>query len=147
MIKVAKSIMSEGLSAGGAEIKVPKAEKQKAAITVPRTKERLIIPPPNKIMPAKILRGVTERPNRTEATISPKMMAQREIGEDTNLSKVFILVSQGAMTGVMAETAKKRAIPSKPGIKKLKDTFLLKEKEINRKAGISKPWIITGPLK
>ena len=138
--------MSEGLSAGGAEIRVPKAEKQKAAIIVPKTKEKLIIPPPNKITLAKIIKEVTKRPNRAEAIISPKMIAQREIGEDTNLSRVFILVSQGAITGVIAETAKKRDMPSKPGIRKLKDTFLLKEKEINRKAGISNPWIITGPL-
>lgn len=144
---MAKSIMSEGLSAGRAEIKVPKAEKQKAAIMVPRTKGKLIISPPNKITLAKIIKKVIKRPNRTEATISPKMMAQREMGEDTNLSNVFILVSQGAITGVIAETAKKRAIPSRPGIRKFKDIFLLKEKEINKKAGISNPWIITGPLK
>jgi hypothetical protein len=147
LIRVAKSITSEGLSVTGAEIKIPKVEKQKAAIMVPRTKEKLIISPPNKITPAKIIKEVTKRPNRTEATISPKMMAQREIGEDTNLSRVFILVSQGAITGVIAETAEKRAIPSKPEIIKSKDTFLLKKKEIKRKAGISNPWIITGPLR
>lgn len=132
---------------GEAEIKVPRAEKQKAAIKVPRIKEKLIISPPNRITLAKIIKEVIKRPNRTEATISPKIIAQREIGEETNLSKVFILVSQGAITGVMAETAKKRAIPINPEIRKLKGASLLNEKEINRKAGISNPCIITGPLK
>ena len=140
-------MISEGLSAGRAETRVPKVEKQKAATMVPRTKEKLIISPPNKITLAKMIKKVIKRPNRTEATISPKMIVQREIGEDTNLSNVFILVSHGAITGVIAETAKKRAMPNKPEIRKLKDISLLKEKEINKKAGIRSPWIITGPLK
>ena len=139
--------MSEGLLVEGAEIKMPKAEKQKAAIMVPGIKEKLIISPPSKITLAKIIKEVIKRPNRAEATISPKIIVQRQIGEDTSLSKVFILVSQGAITGVIAETAKKRAIPNKPGMRKFKDTSLLNEKEINREAGISNPWIITGPLR
>ena len=78
--------------------------------------------------------------------ISPSIMAQREIGHETNLSNVFILVSQGAITGVIAETAKKSAIPKRLGIRKSKDASLLKENEINKKAGINNPWINTGPL-
>lgn len=139
--------MSEGLSAEGAEIKVPKAEKQKAAITVPSNKGKLIISIPNKIIPAKITKKAIKKPNSTEAKISPKIITQRKIGEDTSLSKVFIRVSQGAIVGVIAETAKKRAIPNKPGNKKFRDISLLKEKERKRKAGISKPCIINGPLK
>ncbi len=61
------------------------------------------------------------------------------MGEDTNLSKVFILVSQGAMTGVMAETAKNKPIPNNPGIKNSIETSRLTEKEINKNAGINKP--------
>ena len=139
LIKVAISIISEGLSAGGAEIRVPKAEKQKAAIIVPRTKGKLITSIPRKIILAKIIKEVTKRPNRTEAIISPKIIAQRKIGEDTNLSRVFILVSHGAITGVIAETAKKRAILCKPGSKEVKLAFLLKKKERNKKAGIRRP--------
>ncbi len=144
---MATSIIFEGLSVGEAEIKIPRAEKQKAAIKVPRIKEKLIISPPNIKTLIKTTKKVIKRPNKTEAIISPKIIAQREMGEDTNLSNVFILVSQGAITGVMAETAKKRAMPINPGIRKSKDISLLKEKETNKKAGISSPWIITGPLK
>jgi hypothetical protein len=139
LIKVEISIIFEGLSAGGAEIKVPKAEKQKAAIIIPTIKGRLIISMPKRIIPAKRTKKVIKRPKITEATISPKIIAHREIGDDASLSKVFILVSQGAITGVMAETEKKSAIPKRPGIRKSKDASLLKENAINKKAGISNP--------
>jgi len=147
LIKEAMSIISEGLSAGRAEINVPKLEKQKAAIRVPKIKEKFIIPPPNKKTAVKKIKKTTKSPNKTDATMSPKIMAQRETGEDTNLSNVLILASQGVITGVMAETAKKRAIPSKPGMRKSKDISLLNEKERNKKAGISNPWMTTDPLR
>jgi len=137
--------MSEGWSAGGAEIKIPRAEKQKAAIIVPRIRGRLKTPPPNKKTPNIKTKATIARPKRTEPIMSPRRIAQREIGEEIKRSKVFILVSQGAMTGVMAETEKKRAIPTKPGNKNSKEAPLLKEKERNKKAGINRPWIITGP--
>ncbi len=139
LIRVAKSIISEGLSVGEAEIKVPKVEKQKAAITIPMTKDRLIIPGPIRMRLIKRTKELIKRPKITEAIISPKIIAQREIGDDINLSKVFIFVSQGAITGVMAETEKKRAMPRRPGIKKSKGISLLKENETNKKAGMSKP--------
>jgi hypothetical protein len=139
LISVATSIMSEGLSVGEAEIKIPKAEKQKAAIPVPKIRGKFIIFTPNKKTLAKRTKLVIKRPNKTEAKISPKIIAQRSIGDDINLSKVLIFVSQGAITGVIAETEKKSAIPKRPGIRKSKGTFLLKEKEINKKAGISNP--------
>jgi hypothetical protein len=145
-IKVAKSIIFEGLSAGGAEIKVPNAEKQKADITTPKNRGMLIIPTPNKRIAAKRTKNVIKSPNMAEANISPNMIAHIDIGEETSLSKVFIFVSHGAITGVIAETEKKRAIPNKPGIIKSKAASLLKENAMNKKAGISKPWIITGPL-
>lgn len=139
LIRVAKSIISEGLSVGEAEIKIPKVEKQKAAITIPIIKDKLIISDPIRMKLIKRIKELIKRPKITEAIISPKIIAQREIGEEINLSKVLIFVSQGAMTGVMAETEKKRAIPKRPGIKKSKGALLLKEKEINKKAGISNP--------
>jgi len=139
--------MSDGLSAGRAESKIPKTEKQKAATTVPNIKEKVIISTPSKNTLAKIIKKQIKSPKKTEAKTSPSKIAHKEIGEDINLSKVLILVSQGAITGVIAETAKKRAIPNKPEIRKSKETFLLNEKEINKNAGINKPWITTGPLK
>jgi hypothetical protein len=132
-------MISDGWSAGGAEIKIPKEEKQKAAIIVPITKEKVIISAPNKKTLTSNMIDVISTPNKTEPIISPKRIAHKEIGDDTNLSKVFILVSQGAMTGVMAETAKNKAIPSNPGIKSTIEISLLKKKAINIKAGISKP--------
>ncbi len=117
LIKVAKSITFEGLSVGEADIKIPRDEKQKAAIIVPIIKGMLIIPGPSKITPPRITKVVINKPNKTEAKTSPSKIAQREMGEEINLSKVFILVSQGAITGVIAETAKKRAIPIRPGIR------------------------------
>ena len=132
LIRVAKSIMFDGLSAGGADINVPKAEKQKAAIILPATKEKLTIPPPKSMIITSKIKALIKRPNIAEAIMSPRIIAQRGIGEDTNLSKVFILVSQGAITGVMAETVKKSAIPKRPGIRKSKDKSLLKKKAINK---------------
>lgn len=139
LIKVAKSIISDGLSAGGEEITVPKAEKQKAAIMVPKIREKLIISVPKRMTPTKITKKEIKSPNKAEAKISPNIIAHREIGEETNLSNVLILVSHGAITGVIAETVKKSAIPNKPGVKKSKDISLLNENDINRKAGISNP--------
>ena len=146
-IKVAKSIMFDGLSAGGAEIRVPKAEKQKAAIMTPKTKGMLMISPPSRMIPAKKTKDIMISPKITEATISPKIIAQRLIGEDISLSKVFIFVSQGAITGVMAETAKNKAIPKSPGNKNSTDISLFNENATNKKAGINSPWISTGPLR
>jgi len=84
----------------------------------------------------KIIKDIIKSPKNTDANKSPKIIAHKEIGEETNLSRVFILVSQGVITGVIAETEKNKAIPNKPGIRKSTDISRLKEKEINKKAGI-----------
>jgi len=132
-------MISEGLSAGLAESKIPKTEKQNAEIIVPTINDKLIISTPSKITLAKTIKKQIKSPNKTEAKTSPSKIAQSEIGQDINLSNVLILVSQGAITGVIAETAKKSAMPKRPEIKKSKGTSLLNEKEINKKAGISSP--------
>ena len=131
--------MFDGLSAGGADIKIPNVEKQKAATTLPAIKEKLTISPPKKITVITKIIVVIKNPNKAEAMISPKIIAQNGSGAETNLSKVFILVSQGAITGVIADTAKNRAIPNKLGIKKVSGIFLPKKKEINKKEGINSP--------
>ena len=147
LIMVANIIILAGLSVGGADIKVPKEEKQKAAIIVPKINEKFIISAPNNMQLTNKTKEVIKRPNKTEAITSPKMIAHKVIGEDTNLSKVLILVSQGAITGLMAETVKKSTIPSKLGIKDLKGNSLFRKKATNKKAGNNKLWITTGPLK
>jgi hypothetical protein len=137
----------DGLSVGGADIKRPREEKQKAAIMVPASRLKLNIPIPNKIVLIIKMKKVINRPNIREATISPRIIAHNVIGAETNLSKVFILVSQGAITGPMDETVTKSAMPTRPGIKKVKERFLPKAKAINKKDGISIPDITTGPFK
>lgn len=85
-------------------------------------------------------------PKSKEANTSPKMIAGIDIGADISLSRVFILVSQGAITGTTEVAVKKRVIPTKPGTKKLIGMFLPPEKVRNRKRGVRLPKIRTGPL-
>lgn len=147
LINVDNIIIFDGLSVGGDEISSPKDEKQKAARIVPTIRLKLIMPVPSKITQTKKIKRVIKRPNKRDAIISPKIMAHRAIGAETNLSKVLNLVSHGAITGPIDETVTKRAIPSKPGIKKLRENFLPKTKATNKKDGISRPEISTGPFK
>ena len=147
LIMVDIIIIFDGLSVGGAEISSPKDEKQKAARTVPRIKLKLIMFVPSKIAPAKKIKKVMKRPNKREAITSPKMIAHTAIGAEINLSKVRIRVSHGAIIGPIDETVTKRVIPNKLGIKKSRDNFLPKTKAMNRKAGISRPDMTTGPLR
>ena len=69
-----------------------------------------------------------------------------DIGADTSLSKVFILVSQGTITGTTEVAVKKSVSPTEPGTKKLIGMFLPMEKARNRKRGSKIPKIRTGPL-
>ena len=146
-IKVDSIIIFDGLSVAGAEINSPREEKQKAAMIVPIIKGRLIISNPSKITPTKKIKKVIKSPNKREAIISPKMIAHKAIGAETNLSKVLIRVSHGVITGPIDETVTKSAIANKPGIKKLIEKFLPIIKAINKKDGTSKPFIITGPFR
>jgi len=93
------------------------------------------------------MKKVINRPNNREAIISPKIIAHKAMGAETNLSKVFILVSHGATTGPIDETVTKRPIPKRHGIKKLREKSLPITKAINKKEGTSIPDIITGPFK
>ena len=147
LIKVDNIIIFDGLSVGGAEINNPKDEKQKAAKSVPTIRLKLIIPIPSKMILTKRIKKVMKRPNKREAVISPKMMAHTAIGAETSLSNVLIRVSQGAIIGPIEETVTKSVIPNRLGIKKLRESSLPKIKAINKKDGISKPDIITGPFK
>jgi len=139
-------IIFEGLSVAGADINKPKEEKQKAAIIVPIIRLKLKISKPSKTTPIIMITKVIKRPNKKEAIISPSIIAHRAIGAETNLSKVLILVSQGATTGPIDETVIKSAMPSNPGSKKLRERFLPIVKAMNKKDGIRSPDIITGPL-
>jgi hypothetical protein len=122
-IKLDNIIMFDGLSVG------------ELRSTDPKTK--------SKRLPERVIK----RPNKREAIISPKMIAHKAIGAETNLSKVLILVSHGAITGPIDETVTKSTIPSKLGIRKLGENFLPRTKAKNKKEGINRPEITTGPFK
>ncbi len=140
-------IMLEGLSVGGADRTNPNAEKQKEASTVPATRLNVTNPFPNNAMPSKRTNAVIKSPNKKDANMSPKMIAHKGIGAETSLSKVFVLVSVGAIAGPMEVDVKKRAIASKPGNKNSIGSSLPKAKEMKKNAGKSKPKITTGPFR
>ena len=147
LIKLDNIIIFDGLSVGGAEINIPNEEKQKAAKIVPTIRFKLIISIPSKTILTKKMKKVIPRPNKKEAITSPKIIAHREIGDEINLSKVLIRVSHGAITGPIEETVTKSVIPNKAGFKEIRESCFPKTKAINKKDGISKPDIITGPFK
>jgi len=147
LIKFDSIIIFDGLSVGGAEINKPSDEKQKEANNVPTIRYKFTISSPNRIIPINKIKLDIKRPNREEAIISPKIIAHKAIGAETNLSKVLIRVSQGIITGEIAEEVKKIPIANKPGIKKVTDSSLPTAKAMNKKAGKSKPYINTGPFK
>jgi len=147
LIRFDSIIIFEGLSVGGADINNPRDEKQKAASKVPIIRYKSTIFNPSRIIPTNKIKLDMKRPNRKEAIISPKIIAHKEIGADISLSKVLIRVSQGVITGPMAEDVKKSPMASKPGIKKLVGIFLPTTNAMNKKTGKSKPYIITGPFK
>ncbi|KKS03547.1 MAG: hypothetical protein UU64_C0002G0110 [candidate division WWE3 bacterium GW2011_GWF2_41_45] len=146
-IKVDNIIAFEGLSVGIEEISSPKEEKQKAANIVAKNIGILIINFPKNKELTKNIGIVIKMPYIKEESTSPKMIAHNFTGDEIILSKVFILVSQGIIPGVIDETVKKRLIPKRPGINDSIDICLFKEKETNKKAGITIPNTITGPLK
>ena len=147
LIKVDSIIIFDGLSVGGADMTSPRDEKQKAARIVPMIRFKFIIPTPSRIALTKKIKKVIKMPNRREAITSPRMMAHKAMGAEINLSKVLILVSHGAIMGPIDETVTKRPIPNKLGIKNSSDNLLPKTNAINRKDGISRPDIITGPFR
>ncbi len=147
LIKLDNIIIFDGLSVGGAEISTPNDEKQKDAKIVPIISFKPIILIPSKIILTKKTNDVIKRPNKKEAVISPRIIAHMAIGAETNLSKVIIRVSHGAITGPIDVAVTKSAILSRPGIKKVIGNFFPIAKAINKKDGMSKPDIITGPLK
>ena len=85
-------IILDGLSVGGADKTNPNAEKQKEANIVLNTRLKVINPIPNKAIPNKKTKAVIKSPNKKDANISPKMIAHKDIGAETILSKVFVLV-------------------------------------------------------
>jgi len=113
-------IIFDGLSVGGDEIRLPRAEKQKADKTMSMAKMNgLAILAPNAIVP--INSGTMEMiaPYRNPAKISPKMMEEMEAGVEIRRSSVCIRVSQGATMGLAEDAVKKSVMPTSPGKRRL----------------------------
>ena len=98
-------------------------------------------------MPAKS--GIIEIiiPKKKEAQISPIIIVEIDTGEETNLSRVLVLVSHGAISGTTAVEVKKRVIPTIPGKRKVKEKLLPIQKARKRKQGRIIPNINTGAFK
>jgi hypothetical protein len=86
-------------------------------------------------------------PKIKEAIISPKSIAQVEIGEHTNLSRVFDLASQGRIVGPTDVAVKKTTMPISPGKSSFGERVRPIVKARKRKSGNINPNIITGPFK
>jgi hypothetical protein len=146
--KFANVIISEGVSVGRAENNVPSEAKQKDdnGMLIIRT-FTLTIPAPNKRIP--IIIGITTKrvPNNKPDTISPTRIECNETGVEINRSKVFVLLSHGAMTGVTDEAVKKTVREIIPGTRACGGRFLPTENARNRKNGKRIPKIRTGPFK
>lgn len=142
-----KSIITvAGVSEGGADRRAPREEKQKEDNTMLSNIIGKLITgvPANK--PTATGTVDINSPKIAEANMSPKIIVATVTGAETNRSKVFMRVSQGAITGTTDVEVKKTLMPNMPGTRKLRERFRPIEKARNRKRGSKRPNIITGPL-
>jgi len=143
------SIMTlEGVSLGGEDSSIPNAEKQKVANGMPTIKAiGLAIAPPMRNTPTHKGTIDISNPKTKDAIMSPRSIALNGTGAETSRSNVFILVSQGAITGPTDVEVKKRVMPVMPGTRNSIGSSLPMENAKKRKSGKSMPNISTGPLK
>jgi len=141
------SIMEDGMEEGGTENNNPRAEKQSPARTIPniKTKNELIFKPTT--IPTKSGIVVIVIPKIKEASMSPSRIVSISKGDDINLSKVFILASQGKIMGDTEVDPKKRVIPRRPEKRNSLGIFLPTEYAKKKNKGINIPKMITGPLR
>ena len=85
-------------------------------------------------------------PYKAPDMISPEIMAAMEAGVEIKRSKVLLMVSHGAMTGVDPEETKKSDIPSIPGKRSIGCIFLPNAKAQNKQTGKNMPKINDGGL-
>jgi hypothetical protein len=134
-----------GLSVGSAEKIEPSPAKHKEPrITVKIREIKLVIVPPKTKVPTKITRMEIARLKKNADRISPNINIAIEPGVVSNLSRVFVLVSQGVIKGPTEEPVKKKVIPSKPGTSSFTGIFFPKAKAKNRKKGNRIPNISIG---
>lgn len=147
MTSVESIITLAGMSVGGVDKMAARDEKQKEANSIPRMNiAGLTIVTPN---PRAMTSGTSEKstPNRKEAETSPNMMAAVDTGQETSLSRVFDLVSQGIISGTTAVEVKKIVIAVRLEIRKLSGRSLPIRKAANMKTGSRIPKIMIGPLR
>lgn len=147
LIRVDSIIMSDVVSVGSAEINTPIAEKQKLARTIPSSSVRKLTGVIPKIAAtAKIVTVEMEKARVIDPKMSPMSISVTLIGLNTSLSSVFVLVSQGAMTGLIEVEVNQVAIPESPATKERGGISLPTKKAKKKKKGRSIPKITTGPL-
>src|SRR6056297_3503209 len=102
LIRVDSIIMSDVVSVGRAEISTPIAEKQKLARIMPSNSVMKLKGINPKIpATAKTVTAEMEKARVIEPMMSPRIISVTLIGLDTSLSRVFVRVSQGAITGLI----------------------------------------------
>jgi len=140
-------ITLDGTLVGGVEKRIPSDEKQKAAIKIDTAKMsglRMVAPISNPKASGTIEIVI---PKMKDAKMSPRRIAESEIGAEINLSSVFMLPSQGAITGDTDVVVKNRVMLSNPAIRKLIGMLLPMEKARKRNIGKRMPKINTGPFR
>jgi len=139
LITVASIMIVEGVSVGGTDNRMPKAAKQKAAMTMEKPKIKGLTTVTPRKYPMMTVNIEIMSPKRKDANTSPRNIDHAEIGADASLSKVLCLVSNGMIPGPIDVAVKKTAIPSSPGIRTSAGMFLPILKDNARKAGNSSP--------
>jgi len=138
----------EGTLVGGVASRRPKAEKHKEAKIIPKTNIigcNILTP---RTTPISTGTSDINVPKITDASISPMIRADIEMGQDINLSRVFICDSQGVITGDTEVAVNSMVIPIRPATRKSMGRSLLPlRKAKNKNKGINIPKIITGPLR
>lgn len=148
LIRLESIITCEGSPVGGNDKIFPRAEKQKEDKTILNTSTKgLTRDAPNINKP--IERGTREMiiPNKKLARISPKSMVEISIGAATRSSSVLNLVSHGKIRGTTEDAVKNKVIPTMPGTRVSKGTFLPIAKARKRNMGKRTPNIRTGGFK
>jgi len=141
-------ITFDGLSVGGDDSRLPKAEKQRADRTMSiANMAGLTTLAPKTNIPTNSGTIEITAPYKKPAKMSPKMIAEMEAGVEINRSSVRIRVSQGATIGLAEDAVKKSVIPTSPGRRTLGGIFLPMANAKNKQRGKRMPNIKTGALR
>jgi len=147
LIRVDSIIISDVVSVGIDEISTPIAEKQKLARIMPSNSVMKLKGIKPKIpATAKTVTAEMEKARVIEPMMSPRIISITLIGLDTSLSRVFVRVSQGAITGLIDVEVNQMAIPESPAINESGGISLPTRKAKKKKKGNRIPNITTGPF-